>query len=55
MDADCPTGSHETVRCWWNGFGPIFAAEIHGRRVDRVSQCRKWKWYLSGIYVKING
>ena len=20
--------SHETLRCWWNRFGPIFAAEI---------------------------
>ena len=20
--------SHETVRFWWNGFGPLFAAEI---------------------------
>src|SRR5271167_3912141 len=25
--------SHETVRFWWNRFGPIFAAEIRKRRV----------------------
>ena len=23
---------HETVRFWWNRFGPMFAAEICGRR-----------------------
>ena len=25
---------HETVRFWWNRFGPLFAAEIRKRRVD---------------------
>lgn len=25
--------SHETVRFWWNRFGPIFAAEIRKRRI----------------------
>jgi putative transposase len=25
--------SHETVRFWWNRFGPMFAAEIRKRRV----------------------
>ena len=24
--------SHETVRFWWNRFGPIFAAEIRKKR-----------------------
>ena len=28
--------SHETVRFWWNRFGPTFAAEIRRRRVDRM-------------------
>ena len=27
--------SHETVRYWWNRFGPLFAGEIRRRRVDR--------------------
>jgi len=26
---------HETVRFWWNRFGPMFAAEIRKRRVHR--------------------
>lgn len=47
--------SHETVRYSWNRFGPIFAAEIRRKRVDRMSQCRKWKWHLDEMYVKING
>ena len=27
--------SHETVRFWWNRFGPMFAAEIRKRRTQR--------------------
>jgi putative transposase len=26
--------SHETVRYWWNRFGPMYAAEIGGKRVE---------------------
>jgi putative transposase len=26
--------SHETVRYWWNRFGPLFAAEIRKKRVE---------------------
>ena len=28
--------SHETVRFWWNRFGPMFAAEIRRNRVSRM-------------------
>ncbi len=28
--------SHETVRFWWNRFGPMFAAEIRRKRVNRM-------------------
>ena len=27
---------HETVRLWWNRFGPMFAAEIRRKRVQRM-------------------
>jgi putative transposase len=47
--------SHETVRFWWNRFGPMFAAEIRRRRVDRMRNSRQWRWHLDEIYVKING
>src|SRR6202030_4202720 len=28
--------SHETVRFWWNRFGPIFAAEIRKRQIVQM-------------------
>ena len=36
---------HETVRFWWNRFGPMFAAEIRKRRVQRHSYSQ-WRWHL---------
>jgi putative transposase len=45
---------HETVRFWWNRFGPIFAAEIRKRRVQNHSYSR-WRWHLDEAFVKING
>lgn len=27
---------HETVRFWWNRFGPLFAAEIRRKRANRM-------------------
>lgn len=27
---------HETVRHWWNRFGPMFAADIQRQRVSRM-------------------
>ncbi len=27
---------HETARLWWNRFGPMFAAEIHRKRVHHL-------------------
>ncbi len=47
--------SHETVRFWWNRFGPMFAAEI---RKKRIRQCRgypQWQWHLDEMFVKIRG
>jgi putative transposase len=28
--------SHETVRSWWNRFGPMFAAQIRRKRVQQM-------------------
>ena len=36
--------SHETVRYWWNRFGPIFAAELRRERVNRMRGCKHWRW-----------
>jgi putative transposase len=46
--------SHETVRAWWNRFGPIFAAEIRKRRLhNRLFST--WRWHLDEVFVRING
>ncbi len=46
---------HETVRLWWNRFGPMFAAEIRRRRVSHMRGFRHWRWHLDEMYVKLNG
>jgi putative transposase len=47
--------SHETVRFWWNRFGPIFAAEIRRKRVSQMRAYSNWQWHLDEVFVKING
>ena len=47
--------SHESVRFWWNRFGPVFAAEIRRRRVNRMRSGTHWQWHLDEVFVKING
>ena len=47
--------SHETVRYWWNRFGPLFAGEIRRKRVSYMRGFRHWRWHLDEMYVKING
>src|SRR5450755_2579741 len=46
---------HETVRFWWNRFGPMFAAEIRRKRVQHMRAYTHWRWHLDEVYVKING
>ena len=45
---------HETVRLWWNRFGPMFAADIRKRHVQSHSYSR-WRWHLDEVFVRING
>jgi putative transposase len=45
----------ETVRLWWNRFGPMFADEIRRQRVSRMRGFRHWRWHLNEMYVKLNG
>jgi putative transposase len=47
--------SDETVRYWWNRFGPIFAAELRRKRVDRLRGRKHWRWHLDEVFEKING
>jgi putative transposase len=46
---------HETVRLWWNRFGPIFAGEIRRRRAASLRAVPQWRWHLDEVFVKING
>jgi putative transposase len=46
---------HETVRLWWNRFGPLFAGDIRRQRVSRMKGFRHWRWHLDEMYVKLNG
>lgn len=46
--------SHETVRFWWQRFGPMFAAEIRKRRIEGMKSSH-WRWHLDEMFVKING
>ena len=47
--------SHETIRYWWNRFGPIFAADIKRKRIQQMRAHSNWKWHLGEMFVKING
>ena len=46
---------HETVRFWWNRFGPLFVADIQRQRVSRMRGMRQWRWHLDEMFVKVNG
>ena len=45
---------HETVRFWWNRFGPVFAAVIRRQRLHH-KRYSPWRWHLDEVFVKING
>jgi putative transposase len=47
--------SYETVRSWWNRFGPMFAAEIRKKRVAAHRNWPQWRWHLDEVFVRING
>jgi len=47
--------SHESVRFWWQRFGPEFASEIRKRRAERMRVWPQWRWHLDEVFVKING
>lgn len=46
--------SHESVRFWWNRFGPMFAAEIRRKRINGMRAHPNWQWHLDEVFVKIN-
>ena len=46
---------HESVRLWWNRFGPVLASEIRKNRSQNMRQHIQWRWHLDEVYVRING
>ena len=46
---------HETVRFWWNRFGPMIANEIRKRRIHNRRCISQWRWHLDGVFIRING
>ncbi|MDQ7020212.1 MAG: IS6 family transposase, partial [Robiginitomaculum sp.] len=46
--------TYETVRFWWNRFGPMFARGIRKRCVQNHNYSN-WAWHLDEVFVKING
>ena len=47
--------SYETVRAWWNRFGPMFANEINKKRSAAMRGLTQWQWHLDEVFVRING
>jgi putative transposase len=41
--------SYETVRAWWNRFGPLFASEIKKQRLAAMHGFTQWRWQNSGV------
>lgn len=46
---------HETVRYWWNRFGPLFAKGIRMKRSVSGQHYSSWRWHEDEVFVKING
>ena len=46
---------YETVRFWWNRFGPLFAAEIKKKRSAQMRCGPQWRWHMDEVFVRING
>ncbi len=46
---------HETVRAWWNRFGPMFSADIRKKRSASMRGMPQWRWHLDEVFVRING
>lgn len=43
---------HETIRYWWNKFGPLFAKDMKKKKLHSDSN---WRWHIDEVFVKING
>jgi putative transposase len=46
--------SHETIRYWWNRFGPLFASSVRKKRLQSPNHSN-WRWHLDEVFVKVDG
>ncbi|WP_286829925.1 MULTISPECIES: IS6 family transposase [Kordiimonas] len=46
--------SHETIRYWWNRFGPLFASAVRKKRLQSPNHSN-WRWHLDEVFVKVDG
>jgi len=46
---------YETIRAWWNRFGPMFAADIRKKRSASMRTHIQWRWHLDEVFVRISG
>ncbi len=47
--------SYESVRAWWNRFGPMFAAEIRKKRSASMRGLPQWRGHVDEVFVRLNG
>jgi len=47
--------SYETIRFWWNRFGPMFASSIKKKRTFSFRNYSQWQWHLDEVFVRIDG
>ena len=47
--------SYETVRVWWNRFGPMSAAEIRKKRSASMRPHIQLRWHLDEVFVRVSG
>jgi putative transposase len=43
---------HETIRYWWNKFGPLFSSQMKKKQTCPPSN---WRWHIDEVFVKIKG
>ncbi|MCZ6590626.1 MAG: IS6 family transposase, partial [Alphaproteobacteria bacterium] len=43
---------HETVRAWWNRFGPMFAVDIDEKRSSSMRSHIQWRWHLDEVFAQ---
>ncbi len=42
--------SYETIRFWWNRFGPLFAFKIRMKRAAAHRYQPQWRWHLDEVF-----